>query len=283
MAAIMVTNPQPPLPPEVLTALEALQEEKINTKTLQGELNAAKTHYIELLGYFKHLVWVTGGALTIIVVVGGYVFHSNLQDTLKDIKANATQLATTEAKNRVSEAFEEKNIKAEIADVAKDKIGKVTDKMIEQQLTSKLQPIQQRIILIGRISECEARIHAGFRSGLKELTTILDGVTDPDVRQFAQSTLTNTSEGYDTFWQPPMKGRLPIDSVRMAVEQPGQQVDEVVKDLGGVVRVINKNQNLNTVAVAIIAFREMTGYKDVKMFDFKAVNAWCTGHEPQCK
>jgi len=56
-----------------------------------------------------------------------------------------------------------------------------------------------------------------------------------------------------------------------------------VSDLGGVVHVINEDQDLNGVAIATLIFRQMTGYKDVKMFDFAAVNKWCASHEPQCK
>jgi hypothetical protein len=274
----MGTNPIPqPLSPEA------------EQKRMQGELEAAKSHYTELLAYFKHLVWLTFGALTLITLVGGYFFSSSLQNTLAAIKTNATQLAETEAKKRVSEAFEEKNIKAEIADVARDKIGTITDKMIEQQLTSKLQPIQQRIILIGRISECEARIHVGFRSALMELNTILREATDPSVRQFASSTLTTTTEAYDSFWQasPQWQAALHQPSSQLVMVLNQQRYvnggSDPVSDLGGVVHVINEDQDLNGVAIATLIFRQMTGYKDVKMFDFAAVNKWCASHEPQCK
>jgi hypothetical protein len=53
-------------------------------------------------------------------------------------------------------------------------------------------------------------------------------------------------------------------------------------NLAGVVDVINKDQDLDYVAAAFLAFREMTGEK-AKMFDFAAVNRWCSSHEPKCK
>ena len=282
------SNPAAPLPDND-ALLTALQEQQLSTRGLQNELQVAKSHYGELLQYFKHLVWLTGGALGIVIFVGGYIFHTNLQDTLKDIKANATQLAATEAKNRVSEAFEEKNIKVEISDAARDKIGKITDKMIEQQLTSKLQPIQQRIILIGRISECEARIHTGFRSGLTELKSIIHDTQDPSVREFAQSTWTTTSEGYDSYY----KTSVMWQGIRTVPQQFMNYLNQtrfahngatdVVSDLSGVVRVINQDQELNNVAAATLVFREMSEDRNIKMFDFDSVNSWCANHEPKCK
>jgi len=280
---------QPPLSPEVNALLAAVQEQQLTIRGLQNELQVAKSHYGELLQYFKHLVWLTGGALTIIVLVGGFIFRSNLQDTLRDIKQNATDVATNEAKNRVNDAFEEKNIKAQIAEAAKDKIGKITDKMIEQQLNSKLQPIQQRILLIGRISECEARIHRGNRPSLEELARIMNETNDSDVRQFARSTLNIVSDGYETFHQNAVKllsqqGAKPLDILQRELNHPfGPQAGVNPSNLAGVVRVIREDQELDDVAIAIITFREMTGEKNIKMFDFKAVNAWCASHEPQCK
>jgi hypothetical protein len=72
-------------------------EEQLLIERLKSELEVATSHYTELLEYFKHLVWLTGGALTIVLLVGGYIFHSNLQDTLKNIREDATKVAIEEA------------------------------------------------------------------------------------------------------------------------------------------------------------------------------------------
>jgi hypothetical protein len=289
MGGTMGSNPvQPPIP----------SEQQLDLSRLQNELQVAKSHYCELLQYFKHLVWLTGGAVALVVAVAGVLLYSNMRDVRQDAREQATHVATAEAERGVKQAFDEKNVNELVQKVAREKINAVTDNMIEQkvspivdrvieqQLSSKLQPIQQRILLIGRISECEARIHLAYRSALEELTTIMNETHDADARQFAHSTLITTSQGYDTFWQPVVDQQTnmsPFDKVRLQVEKPGLPQVEVVKDLGGVVRVINKNQDLNAVAIATIVFRGLTGNKDLKMFDFKAVNAWCASHEPQCK
>ena len=227
-----VQPPAPPPPPPVVTDAEA--------------------HYKSLLEYFKHLLWLTGIALLVVLGVGGYFLRSNVRDTLDDVRRDAHSQATNEVERRVSNAFDDKNINELVQKVARDKINAVTDamieqkvnqiadKMIEQQLRSSLQPIQQHILLIGRISECEARMHTGFRSGLSELTAILNQANDPDVKQFAQTTLSNTANGYESYWQTSLKSMLasnakPIDIMRMQLQRPGLQMDAT--DLSGVVRV----------------------------------------------
>jgi hypothetical protein len=74
---------------------------------------------------------------------------SNIKDVREDARQEANRVATAEAKNRVAEAFNEKNINQMILQAAQDKVGTVTDKLIEQQLVTRLGPLQQKISLIG--------------------------------------------------------------------------------------------------------------------------------------
>jgi hypothetical protein len=275
---IMGTNPAPapesPPPPQLIAAPTSPQLSFVD----------AEVHYRELIAFFKHLVWITGVALGLIVLVGGYIFRSNLQDTLHDAEQKATKTVSDTVDTRVNQAFEDKNINARIEAAAKDKIGTITDRMIEQQLTSKLQPIEQRILLIGRISECEARIHAGFRSAWEELVGIAGSTRDPTALQFAKSTLVSTSEGYDTYWQAEMKphvGMKPLDFLKMQQFQARGPGERQASNLRDVVQVIHDDQNLNLVAIAFIAFRDLSGEK-VKMFDFAAVKSWCAKNQPKC-
>ena len=281
----MGSSPVQPTPPEATALLAAVQEQQLTIKESQNELQVAKSHYAELLAYFKHLVWLTGGALGLIILVGGYIFHSNLQDTLRDIQQKATQQAAEEAHKRVSEAFEEKNIKAEIAAVANDKIGKITDKMIEQQVTTKLQPFERRLLLIGRISECESTMRAGFRDGYDELTHILAETQDSEVIQFGKNTLERVARHYEVARTRNFE-RFGGASPQMKLQQLNALIglgEPEALNLGDVVQIINTHRELNYVSGAFLAFREMTGDKDIKMFDFTAVKAWCAAHDPQCK
>lgn len=260
----------------------------------------AEAHYVNLLAYFKHLVWLTGAALTIVVIVGGYFFHSNLQDSLRDVRENAKseaiRVATEESREAVGKAFEEEHVRKLVEEVAKGKIAAVTDQMIgekvgpiadktiEQRLTSKLQPIEENIVLIGKISEDEARIHMGSRSALVEVTGIAHNTRDVHVREFAESTLTATAKAYEEFWQNDIKRIAPSTAlsqldigIKMSAPGAGQ-----TKGLPDVVAAINQNQDLNIVAVAFLAFTELTG-EHLKMFDFEAVQSWCAKHQGKCQ
>lgn len=289
---VMETDPLPPPPTPTPVAPPPAP---ISPQVARTD---AETHYENLLAFFKHLVWLTGGALGVVVLVGGYLFHSNLQDSLRDAgenaKAEAARVAKEESEKAVTTAFDEEHVKELVEQVAREKVNAVTDKMveekvasiadkmIEQRLASKLQPTAERIVLIGRISECEARIHTGFRSALVELAGIANTTHDPTALQFAKSTLASTSAGYDTFWQEDMKrfqGAKPLNFLQMQLSRPG--TSPPAQNLHDVVQLIDTDQDLNTVAIAFIAFRDLTSEK-VKMFDFAAVKAWCAGHRGQC-
>lgn len=160
----------------------------------------SQVEYDHLLSFFKYLVTLTTVVLGVCIAIGAYLFHSNMKDVREDAKEEATRVATSEAKARVTEAFDEKNIDTMILQAAQDKVGQVTDKLIEQQLTEKLQPIQKRISLIGQISECEMRMRMGFRSGLDELNGILRNTSDSEVAHFGKVTLATTSQDFDSRW-----------------------------------------------------------------------------------
>jgi hypothetical protein len=244
----------------------------------------AENHFKSLLEYFKHLVWLTSAAVGIIVAVASYFLFSNLRDVRKEAKEEATRVATDEAKLAVKNAFDEKNINDLILRAAKDKVGTVTDKMIEEQLTTNLRPVEDRILLIGHISECEARIHTGFRSALIELTGIVNTARDPTALRFAKSTLEITTDGYNTYWLSSMKeakaeGIKPLDFLSLHLPIQGRPQTPTLHDA---IVLIDTNQDLNVVALAFIVFREITG-ENVKMFDFASVKAWCAKHQTECQ
>src|SRR5271170_6408703 len=100
-------------------------------------MSDGQSEYDHLLSYFKHLVWLTGGALSVVVAAAGILFYSNLRDVREDAKQEATRVAARAANDSVRDAFNEKNVNDMILSAANEKVGRVTDKMIEQQLTSK--------------------------------------------------------------------------------------------------------------------------------------------------
>jgi hypothetical protein len=244
-----------------------------------------QAEYTNLVGYFKHLVWLTGGFVTVMVAVAGFLFYSNLKDIREDAKQEATRVATVESKAAVEKAFEEKNINDQIQKAAQQKIGAITDKMIEQQITPKLQPLQKRILMIGQITESQSRMRLGFRSGLDDLNTIISSTTDPDALQFAKNTLAITAEDFEVSWAETSSkagGQTWFDFLKAYTNRPQTPGWKSPQTLGEVVGLVNTSKDLNVVALAFLAFRELTGEK-VRMFDLRAVSNWCSSHQPKCK
>jgi hypothetical protein len=221
------------------------------------------------------------------VAIAGFLFYSSLKDAREDAKQAAIRAATSQSEAAVEKAFEDKNINAQIQKAAQEKIGTITDRMIEQQLASKLQPIEGRIFLIGRISECETRMRMGFRSGLDDLASIISATKDPDGLRFARGTLTTTSEQFDSRISEQQKNWGSPNSMTFLVNMFQSQVKNrnlpPPSSLHDVVQIIETDQDLNIVAVAFLAFRELAQDPGLKMFDFAAVKSWCKKDEPKCK
>ncbi len=170
----------------------------VKTETDEIKADPARAEYRHVLSFFKYLVTLTTTAITILLAIGAFLFYSNLREVREDAKQEATRVATIQAKEQVAIAFDEKNINAMILSAAEKKVGTITDKLIEQQLTAKLQPLQLRIALIGRISECEMRMRLGFRAGLDDLNAVLGEARDPDIIRFGRATLSTTTDDFET-------------------------------------------------------------------------------------
>jgi hypothetical protein len=247
-------------------------------------MSDGQSEYDHLLSYFKHLVWLTGGALSVVVAAAGILFYSNLRDVREDAKQEATRVAARAANDSVRDAFNEKNVNDMILSAANEKVGRVTDKMIEQQLTSKLEPIQQRILLIGEVSEDETRMRLGFRSGLDDLKKILSNTGDPVVIRFGKSTLATTSAHFEERLQEGLKaaGRKPIEQLQSEIAAHGRTQPSVVSNLHDVVEIIRHDSDLDIVGMAFLGFRDLSA-THVALFDVETVNSWCSQNQPKCE
>src|SRR5262249_13402121 len=155
---------------------------------------------------------------------------------------------------------------------------------INQQLVSKLSPIEQRITLLAEISDSDARMRMGFRDGLDNLNKLLATTRDPDVVRFGRSILTVIRQDYET--------RIKESGVRLGLNglQLLQQYminqhrpqESWPSDLRAVVQLIRHESDLNAVSGAFVAFRDLTGSK-VEMFDFDAVLRWCSQNQTKCQ
>jgi hypothetical protein len=254
-------------------------------RSVQNPTPSSNIEYDRLISFFKLLVWLTAGFITICLSTAGVLFYSNMKDVREEAKVEASRVATTEARDAVVRAFDEKNINALILKAATDKVGTVTDRIIQQQVTENLRPIQQRFTQIAKISECEMRMRLGFRAGLDELTGILENTADPEIQQFGTRSLAIVSQDYDSRVSEGVKfaaggsSMLLLDNFLLAEHRPQESLPTNVQ---GVVKLIRQDDDLNAVAGAFIAFRDLTGDK-VKMFDIPAVESWCSQNQPKCK
>jgi hypothetical protein len=243
---------------------------------------SAQLEYDRLIAYFSLLIKVTGSVLGVIVIVAGALLYTNLRDAREDARQEATRVATTEAKARVAEAFEEKNINAMILQAAQDKVGTVTDRLIQQQLATRLGPLQQKISVMGQISESDMRMRMGFRGGLDDLTRLMKSTNDADVLKFANTTMTAVAQDYDARMQE-NASRFGGQALVVLQNLPVLITpDHRPSDLHDVVQIIAQNPELNTVATAFIAFRQLSG-ENVKMFDSTAITNWCSRNKPKCE
>jgi hypothetical protein len=160
-----------------------------------------------------------------------------------------------------------------------EKVGPVADRMIEQRIDSRLQPIEQRITLMTRISDCETQIRFNSRDAYEELVRIVQNTRDPEVIRYGKKALDSINKNYDAAWQPtPSWKQKPLDFMKSLMignlKQPPSNLHDVVS-------VINDESDLSLVALGFIVFRDLTGEK-VRMFDFAAVKSWCASHQPKC-
>jgi hypothetical protein len=218
-------------------------------------------------------------------IVAGVFFHKDMREIRADAKQQATEIAAAEAKQRVIAEFEKDNMNAMILKAAQEKVGTITDKMVEQQVATRLEPIENRIVTIGQIFSYEARMRGGLRSGLDDLTKLIKTTTDSDITQIAKKSLQRATDEFDLRIQKERRatGDSPFDLLETYLaKRPGRPPD--IKTTHGIITVINSESDLNCVAAAFETLKSYgpTG-ANIKMFDFDAVAAWCSRNKPKCE
>jgi hypothetical protein len=110
----------------------------------------------------------------------------------------------------------------------------------------------------------------------------MKGTNDADVLKFANTTMTAVGQDFDTRMQE-NANRFGGQALFALQNTPALITpDHRPSDLHDVVQIIAQNPELNTVATAFIAFRQLSG-ENVKMFDSAAVTSWCLRNKPKCE
>jgi hypothetical protein len=281
----------PPVPPSSETPPPpSLPTPRLASLASQVAWSDAEAHYTSLLALFKNLMWLIGILVIVAGALAGALLSGNLRDVREDARREATRVAVEEAERGVRTSFDEKNVSALVERVAKEKVDAVTDKMVEEKVStiadkiidprlgSKLQPIEQRMLLFAEVSNAESRTRLGLRPGLEEVTALAKTTLDAKVSQYARTRLSVITADYEAAVQAGLKQSGGAAMSRLLQYRPGAAPSGPL----ALVKIIDDDQDLNYVAIAFFAFRDLSGEK-VKMFDFGAVKSWCANNQARCQ
>jgi len=122
----------------------------------------------------------------------------------------------------------------------------------------------------------------GFRAGMDDLNRLLKSTNHPDVLKFANTTMIAVGQDYDIRMQENANRFGGQALVALQNTQALALAGQRPNDLHDVVQIIDQNPELNTVATAFIAFRQLSG-ENVKMFDSAAITSWCSRNKLKCE
>ena len=268
-------SPQPPEPPKV------------------APQSGAESEYRNLTAYFEKLVKYTFAAFGIVVAAGAFFLWksvSDIQDSankaiaatresasqqIAKVGPDASEIARSEAQNRVSQVFDQRNIQEMIERVAKEKVGKAVDQEIEKNLAARIQSLRGEIADTGEISNAGARLRLGFRPALDTLVGKTKSSSEP-VRRYARDTLVLVGSDYESIVKRQFAASPTINAQMVSAFMFPQP-----KTLHDFMEIIRHSDNVNWVAMSFIAFRDLTGTK-TEAFDIPAAERWCAEHPGKC-
>jgi len=255
----------------------------------------SQAHYDALIAYFKWLVTITLSAMGIIAVAGvGFFFKSladvrtaaetAIQKTISSadgevarIRDEAKAVALSEARARISEAFERENVRFMIESEARKRVGPEIDRQVRLEVERTSLSLQAQIDTLGEITDLAMTIVLGHRRGLD---TLIHKTKDADqrTRAMALTFLDRTGDRYEKTSTKQVKeggGRVMDFNLVREVKEKGQNAQELVE-------CVRKNEDLNIVALCFLALREETD-TNFRMFDLEAVERWCAQNRNRCK
>lgn len=266
-------------------------------------------HYESLTSYFKTLVYITAGAITIIAAVGIYTTYNSLADarnevkehlgtieetvkeasknsleTFRNLQTQANQevqnfknetrnFALTETKIRVSEAFEENKITQLVEQTAEKKLKKRLEKIVEEQVIKTQKIIENQMKVIPILFLAVDKIRQGERSGLTILDSLRFHAKDPLIRKLSNDAFAGKAGDYEKYYKSEVDNKTMKQYIQDFQLGPNISVNDTVSILRGILRIIQTDQELNNVAPAVLAINKITGEK-FKMFDFESINKW---------
>jgi hypothetical protein len=181
-----------------------------NEKRTEAEL-----HYRELMAFFKNLVWLTGGALAVLLTVAGWLGVKSLRQVSEEAKASVEatkesatneidkireqsgRLAIDEARLRIESAFKDTNISAMIQIAAERQVNEAVQRDIQQSVDQAAMRIQDEIDTLGRISDAGAKIRINMASGIQDMRALMKSTTNTAALEMATNIMRSIGSDYE--------------------------------------------------------------------------------------
>ncbi len=261
--------------------------------------------YESLKSYFKWLVGATYVAILLFAGVGAVFLYKSIGDIRSDakqaasdalknateritftadranselarIKDDSARVAQAEAQKRVEEVFAKPDIQAMLQSAAKKQVGAVISREVKDEVERSVESVHEDMQELSVNANAAMRMRLGLRSGLTELIERSKTAPAPLIRQNAAELLTSIALDYDQV--------IKAELARVAPNTPAGLVQMWVpkaKGIAGVVDFLRTEGDLNRVAYAFAALRELTGDK-FRMFDLDGVDNWCKQNQGSC-
>jgi hypothetical protein len=259
-----------------------------------------EAHYTHLLTYFKNLIRITG----IVCMVVMYLTYRNVSEIKSEmaevkkeakaaiesttananlqivqIRERAAEIALTEAKQRVNDAFKAKSVSEMVEAAAKKQVGEQIEKQVRHEVENALYQIQYDITSLGRMANAGMQMRMGYRAGLEELLKTANSAATAYERDRARMLLDSIAGDIEREAEERvLRSQADNTTALQTLNECGRyEFDNKTVTVQDLLKVTRTHKDLYVVSLAFLALRDKTGVH-FKMFDISDVERWCTNH-----
>jgi len=257
-----------------------------------------ETHYKSLTSYFKHLVWITGSLFGIIIIITAVLLYqdrSDMKDDLKEVKISATKaientmnsadnsinqirisaekIAIDEAKLRIEEAFEVHNVKSLVDSAAKDIVLRSVQNLLKNEINKSLNKFESDLKEYSKIFDSAIKMRIGLRTGLTDLKELKNSMANEYLRNSAEDIYDDICSDYDRIHAEGFNKQYPKTINPGDIKEVYFGFKSITADIPNLIKIIQTENELNTVAVAFLTLKRKTGIQ-FRMFDIQNVQIW---------
>lgn len=258
--------------------------------TQQPAPEPGKTEYDRLIAYFKTLVSLSLGAITIVLGIAAAFLWKNTSDVkteadtsiqrtedsanrrISEIATSASDAARAEAQKAVDAAFEKQNVQRMIESTAQRRVDAAVEGAVQKDLGARIDAFKNLLKEIGEITDHGAQLRMNYIEGLDFLLRERAS-PDPTIRAFAASTLAEIAADFES-------------RVKEYSNDPKLMGGYSIKGLMEVIRHSDEakpqNKSPYLIAQAFVEMKKRVNW-DVGTFQIAAAEKWCAQHKPKCE